>query len=366
MKFTCIKENLEHATTIAERFTGKNITLPILNNLLLEMQGNSLQITATNLEYAIQISIPGKGASGVKASVPAKIFNLLVQSIKEEKINLEESRGNLLVETETRVSRINGVPPEDFPLFPKIKKNNGFSVDGAGVKDALEKVLPAVSPSEFKPELCGVFFKVSGKTLSLAATDTFRLAEKKVSLPSKPEGESFSFILPQRVSQEMVRVFGARDEEVKISMGENQCLVESSRIKIVSRVIDGVFPEYQAIIPKSFETTAFLKTRELSEAIRAASIFSSKLQDVSLKFSGKEVEVFAANPDVGEYKNKIQAAATNSDTSVSFNYRYLADVLGVIEEEEIFFGINQGQAPSLVRNKEDASFLYVLMPIRLK
>lgn len=363
MKFLCLKDNLEKALSLAERFTGKNVTLPILGNVLLEAEENVLYITATNLEYAIRIKVPGKITRSGKVSVSAKIINSLVQSTRAEKIDLEEKQGNLFIKTDTRDVRINGVPADDFPLLPKIKKTAGFSLENFFLTDGLTKVLPAVSLSEFKPELNGVLFKTSGKFLHLAATDTFRLAEKVLELTEKSEDGGVIFILPQRIAQELARL-PAKDE-IRVSLGDNQALFETENIKIISRLIEGNFPEYSGIIPQNFEITCFLNKNELIEAIRASSIFVSKLQEVKINLSGQALEITSSNPEVGEYKNKLGVQASGKGVNLSFNFRYLLDGLNSLDGEEIFLGLNSENAPTLVRNKEDGSFKYVLMPIRV-
>lgn len=365
MRFSCIKEHFERAVVIAERFTGKNITLPILGNILCEFNEHILRITATNLEYAVQIEVPGKGTGVAALSIPAKIVGGLLQSVNEEQIVIEEKQGNIWIKTETRESRINSLPTEDFPLFPKIKKAHSVAVEAQTLQQGISTTIPAVSFSEFKPELSGVLFRIRGSELRLAATDTFRLAERIVEVTNK-EAEEFQFILPQRVAQEIARVFNGEGQNIKITLGDNQVLFEGERVRIVSRIIEGSFPEYGAIIPKSFETTLFLKRQEFQEALRAASIFASKLQDVTLTLKGKTLIIEAANPDVGEYKTTFAIQQTGKDGELHFNYRYLIDALSVLSEPEFFFGLNTQQAPSLIRNKEDASFLYVVMPIRLR
>lgn len=363
MKFLCLKENLEKALVLAERFTGKNVTLPILGNVLLETEENMLFVTATNLEYAVRVKVPGKVSQGGRVSVPAKIISSLVQSIKSEKIDLEEKQGNLLVRTDTRDARINGVPAEDFPLLPKIKKTAGFNLDFFSLASGLAKVLPAVSMSEFKQELNGVLFKISGSNLHLVATDTFRLAEAILELGEKPQESGISFILPQRIAQELTRL--AVKDGISLSFGDNQMLFETENIKIISRLIEGNFPEYSGIIPKNFEITGFIDKNELAEAIRASSIFVSKLQEVKIGLSDRVLEIVSANPEVGEYKNKLAVQASGKGVNLSFNFRYLLDGLNSLDEEEIFLGLNSENAPTLIRNKDDGSFKYVLMPIRV-
>lgn len=364
MKFICTKENLEKILSVAERFIGKNLTLPILGNILFECGENDLKISATNLEYAMQAEIPGKSEKEGKVCIPAKIINSLIQSLKDERIGLEGKQTNLIITTDTRRVIINGVPPGDFPLIPKIKKTVSFSIDSASFQDALAKVLPAVSTSEFKPELTGVYMKASQKEVCLAATDTFRLAEKKVGMDEKIKGDSCVFILPSRIAQELTRILSGV-EDVTISLGDNQVLFEIGGIKIISRLIDGNFPEYGAIIPKEFATSGFFKKAEVVNAVRSSSIFSSKLQDVSFTFYSKGVEVSSANSDIGEFKTSLAASMTGKELAVSFNHRYLLDGLNALHEEEFFFGLNGENKPSFLRDKADGSFLYVLMPIRL-
>lgn len=366
MKFICNRLDLQNALSIAERFTGKNVNLPILGNVLLESESNNLKVIATNLEQAVQITIPGRSSKEGKITVPAKTTNSLIQSLKDEKIEIDGKQGGLFIKTTDREVKINGVSPEDFPLIPNIKKNFSCQTEPALLKRGLEKVLPAVSFSEFKPEFSGVFFKIHGSEFSLVATDTFRLAENKINL-SRKNDEKFSFILPFNTAQELTRVLDKESDEVEIVVGDNQALFRTKSVKILSRLIDGNFPEYGAIIPKGFEKTCFVRKNDLRDSVKASAIFSSRLQDVSIEFTEDKLEVSSSNPEVGEYKNSIQIRPSGeaAKLKVSFNYRYLIDGLNSLEEEEMFLGCNSENSPSILHDKSNQSFTYVLMPIRL-
>lgn len=364
MKFSCIKEKLEKAIMIVERFTGKNVTLPILGNILLEFGNNALMLTATNLEHAVEIKVTGNSSGEGKITVPAKIISALLQSTKDEKIEIEGKQGSLLVKTDTRDTRINGMVSDDFPLIPKVKAGIRFSVEGKLLQRGLESVLPAVSLSEFKPELGGVFFRLDAHNLRLAATDTFRLAEIILPLVKKEEDARASFILPHRVAGELMRVL-ADEGEVAVSLGENQVLFEINGATITSRLIEGNFPEYSAIIPKNFETTCFFGKDEMRDAVRASSIFTSSLQDVSLRFHDKGIQVCSINSEVGEYKTDIAVPVQGKEITINFNYRYLLDGLNALHDREVVWGSNSEQTPAVLRNKSDGSFLYIIMPIRV-
>lgn len=364
MKFTCNTEQLKKALAHVERFTGKNITLPVLTHVLIEVDQNTLSLIATNLESAIRITLIGNGTRAGSVCVPAKVLSSFVQSIGDMSVYLEEKQGSLVIKTNSRDTRINGVNVDDFPLIPKIKKSHSISLSCSVLCHGLDLVLPAVSTSEFKPELCGVLVSVSPSYVRLAATDTFRLAEKTISFESKKQIDPFSFILPHRISQEIARVLDS-EQEVTISIGENQILLETDGCMIVSRLMEGNFPEYIGIIPKNFETSCFVSKNEVVSAVRASSIFASKLQEVTIGVKNRQLEITSLNQDVGEYKNIIPCASSGKDIMIGFNYRYLLDGLQAVTEDEIFFGLNGEQSPSLIKNKSDSSFVYVVMPIRL-
>lgn len=364
MKFSCLTAHLMRAAGIAERFCGKNIALPALSHVLIEADGSVITVTATNLEHAVEWRVPGRVARKGRVCVPAKVFSSLLQSFGDEKIEAEEERGALRLKTQSRDGKVNGISAEDFPLVPKVKKIASFSIGASVFAGNLARVLPAVSGSEFKPELAGVFMRAVGDTLTLAATDTFRLAEYTMSL-AKSVGDAPPSIIPERTAQEMARILDNDEGGAEISSGENQMVVELADGKIVSRLIGGNFPDYRAIIPTRFTTSAYIKKNELLAGIRSASIFASKLQEATVRFSSGGLEIVSANPDVGDYRVTVPAAFEGEEIAISFNWRYLLDGVQSLEDEEIFFGCTQESSPALLRNKSHQRFSYVVMPIRL-
>lgn len=365
MKFSCITSYLTRAALIAERFTGKNITLPALAHVRIDADTNTITLTATNLEHAVEWRVPGRVTRKGSVCVPAKIFSSLLQSFGDEKIEAEEERGSLRLKTQTRDGKVNGIDTDEFPLVPKVKKINTFSIEASLLARNVMRVLPAVSSSEFKPELTGVFMSAGRDTLTLAATDTFRLAECAQELTGERDGSLVSCIVPERTAQELARILVESEGRAMISLGENQLLVETAEGKIVSRLIEGNFPEYRAIIPTRFTTSAYIKKNELVGGIRSASIFASKLQETTVRFSAQGLEITAANPEVGDYHVVYPVAREGSEVEINFNWRYLLDGVQSLEDEELFFGCNQESSPALIRNKSHQNFSYVVMPIRL-
>jgi len=366
MKFSCIKPDLEHLVGIAERFCGRNSTMPILGHILLEAQDSTLTVTATNLEHAVQLWLPARVPKPGRVSVPAKILSFFLQSLGDDKIEAEAERGNLHLHTPSRDGRVNGSNPEEFPLIPKIKKTDSFKVGTGALSRALGRILPAVSVSEFKPELGGVFFRAGKDNLTLCATDTFRLAECTLPLARERLGQQpVSFILPQRPAQELTRILEQGPEDASFSVGENQILIEIGSGSVVSRLIEGNFPEYRTIIPAEFSTSSYLEREDLVRGVRASSIFASKMQEVKIGLGSGQVEISSSNPEVGEYHTKCPASLNGREITMNFNWRYLLDGLQSMEDEQIFFGCNQESSPALFRNKSHTNFAYVVMPIRV-
>lgn len=365
MKFTCTKHDLERAAVIAERFTGRQTALPVLGHVLLSAHTKGLTLAATNLEHAVELSVPARVSREGRVLVPAKIFSSLLQSMGDAAIEVAGERENLHLRTDAREGRINGSPADDFPPIPKIKKGEAFSLDASLLAGGLSRVIPAVSLSDFKPELSGVFFRPGRDALALCSTDTFRLAECVVPLATNDASAPASFILPHRAAQECARLLEGEQGTASLTFGDGQVSVETGRGSIISRLVEGAFPDYKAIIPERFGTSVYLSRDDAIRGIRAASIFASKLQEITLRIGTKEIEVKAANPEVGEYRTHYPASLTGQEVGMSFNWRYLLDGLLQMEDDEIFFGCNDASSPAMLRNKSRAGFTYVVMPIRL-
>ncbi len=363
MKFTCLSSHLNRALSSAERFTGKHATLPILGNVLLESTRASLRVVATNLEYAIRVDVPGDGGREGSITVPAKITGSFIQSLPEGRVVLEEKQRHLWVSAAGRETKINAVSSDDFPLLPRVTPLFSFSIDGALFSRAISRVLPAVSLSEFKPALTGIFLGVDQQSVRLAATDVFRLAETIVPLSGKNENGPRQLIIPRLVAHELLRLLADEHDEVRVLVGDGQAVFEKDGLFVVSRLVEGAFPEYQGIIPKQFDATAVCKREDIADAARGAGIFSSRLQDVRCEVFDDSIRLSAKNPDVGEYKTEIPAAVTGKPIDVSFNVRYFLDGLHALDGDECELCITPEK--SLLRTPSDQSFLYMVAPIRL-
>ena len=364
MKITCTIDNVRAAIATVERFTSKHITLPILSHFLCKADEKRIMFTATNLEVGIEQRIVGKVQKPGVVAIPAKPMAQLLTSLSGETLTIEAKQHHTILHTPNTHITLLGLNPNDFPTLPTIKREHSFTLPLPRFISALERVLPAAATSDLKPELAGVFLSVQPTTLTLAATDSFRLAEERISDGVISSG-AVECIIPFRTAQEVVRSLSqSRGEEVSIILGERQAVFEWDDARILSRLVDGTYPPYQAIIPTSFETTILVPRGELAAKIRLAAVFSSRLNDVTLQFSPTELEVSTTNTETGSTSARLSVKGRGSSGTAMFNYRYLADGLEVAGGESVVLNINGTSGPTLVQNPSDASFRYLVMPIR--
>lgn len=365
MKIQCINKNLKEAVIIAERNTSKNQTLPILNSILFEANKEKIKIRATNLETAVEIDVPGKIQEPGVLAVPAKTISLFLSNIGDEQIILQARKNSLFIKTNAIETTIHGYLPEDFPIFPKLESPETFNLTSPELRQGLSSVAIASSVSDIKPELASVFFNIFKNTIKIAATDSFRLAEKNLILRKLRAEKSSSFLMPQRGVSEILRLL-EKDEDIEVGVNKNQIIFSGSNYRFISRLTDGKFPDYEQIIPKNFTTTAVAKKSDVLSHLKLASVFAGKLNDLALAFnlSKKAILLNTAHSDVGEHSSVISAAVQGESVAAKFNWKYLLDGISQINNEYVEFNLNNDQSPLLVKGKGDASYLYLVMPMR--
>jgi len=372
MKITCLQENLKTNLNITQNIVGKNLTLPILNNLLLEIDSGRLKISSTNLEIGINTWTSGKIEKTGSITCPAKILSSFVNNLPNKKIELETKDNTLFIKCDNYKAAIKGLSADDFPLIPKIKEKPIFVFKKSEVlKNDLNKIVGSAALSESRPEFSGILFKIAKESIKFVATDSFRLAEKTITRANSG-GQLNSLIIPQRTIQELIRILGEKpSQEIKFILGDNQILFELDEVQLISRLIDGQYPDYQQIIPKNFETKVILSKDEFINNIRIASIFSSKINDVKLVVRPEKIEILSQDPDLGENRSQMAAKVQGKSMEIIFNFRYLMEGLANIGTKQVFLGLNsdeQGTSPksnpAIVKPVGEEGYLYVVMPIK--
>lgn len=372
MKIEILKENFKNGLGIAERIVGKNLSLPILDNVLISAEDNFLSLSSTDLETAIKLWILTKIIKKGKVVVPVKFLSSFISLLPNEKIILEEKKQGLYIECKSFKNQIQGFNPEEFPLIPEFENSEYLEIDNKKLCQGLSQVVDVASPSQSRPEISGIYFIFSKNSIKIAATDSFRLAEKNVIL-EKPVKKDISFILPQKPAREIMNILEEKEGKLKIYFLPNQTMFEFGmqevahpQIQIISRLIEGEYPNYEEIIPKKFKTHIILKRDEFLSQVKAASLFSGKINEIKIKADpqSKEVQISAQDPDIGQSQSSIPAKIEGELIEASFNYKFLADGLLNIKSSEVIFDLSKEEGPCVLKPVGDASYIYVVMPIK--
>jgi len=372
MKIEILKENFKNGLGVTERIVGKNLSLPILDNVLISAEDNFLSLSSTDLETAIKLWILTKIIKKGKAVVPVKFLSSFISLLPNEKIILEEKNQSLYIECKSFKNKIQGFNPEEFPLIPEFENSEYLEVDNKKLCEGLSQVVDVASPSQSRPEISGIYFIFSKNTIKIVATDSFRLAEKNIIL-EKPVKKDISFILPQKPAREIMNILEEKEGKLKIYFLPNQTMFEFAmqeiahpQIQIISRLIEGEYPNYEEIIPKKFKTHIILKRDEFLSQVKAASLFSGKINEIKIKADpqNKEVQISAQDPDIGQSQSSIQAKIEGELIEASFNHKFLIDGLLNIKSSEVIFDLSKEEGPCVLKSVGDISYIYVVMPIK--
>lgn len=365
MKTECVKEKLGVAVAQAEKVAGKNLTLPVLACVLLEATKNSIVVKATNLDLGIEITIPAKTSKEGRVAVAGNVLSSFLNNSQSDKnITLEMTDTGLLkITTDKTSTTIKTLNPDDFPSIPRVSEEMSFKIKASDFARGLKSVWYSSSISSIKPELSSILVRCDEDTLVCAATDSFRLAEKKVKLKTNKAFEAI--LIPFKNVQEVIRVLDGAKDDVLLCVTKNQISISYDGLYLTSRVIDGVFPDYNQIIPKEEQTEVVVLKDDLIQAFKVANIFSDKFSQINMRAepSRKNFEVKTSNADVGESLNKIDATLKGEDVAVNFNHKYVTDCFSSLGTDSVSLSFNGLNRPLVIRGIGDSSFLYLVMPM---
>ncbi len=373
MKLSVMQENLARGLAVVSRAVSTRGTLPVLANVLLRTEDGGLKLTATNLEIGITYWVPGKIETDGATTVPARLFADLVSSLPgSERVDLELQGADVLhVRAGRFATHIKGIDAEEFPAIQTAGERPTTRIAQKVFRRALAETIFAAASDEARPILTGVLARFEGDRLTLAAADNYRIAVRTVDILDPVE--SVSVVIPARALAELARVLSDTEDPVELVLAQarNQVLFHVEGIDLVSRLIDGQFPNYQQVLPQSHATRAELEREELLRAVRpAALIASSSANIVKLRIgpdgtSDSETGVtVTATADVGDYEGAVEAAVEGDGTTIAFNARYLADVLTNVDAERFAIELNGPLSPGVFRPVGDDAYVHVVMPVR--
>ena len=363
MKIECIKEKLTWGLDKISKISGKNPTLPILSCILFEAKKGLLKIKATNLDFGAEVSIPAKVIEEGILAVPGNVVANFIENISDRTVLLEEKENNLTITTERNKTIIKTQNHSDFPNIPNPNKEFLVKINAKDFINGLASVWYSASTSTIKPELSSIYIYEQNEEIIFVATDSFRLAEKKIKIKKH---DNFSPVLiPNKNIQEIIRILGGLEDDLEINLSKNQLSISVNGLYLVSRLVDGVFPDYKQIIPKEFKTEITLLKQDLINSLKLAHIFSDNFNQISVHCLPKKnlFELKTKNNDIGENTNQLKAAIKGEDIDINFNYRYLADAFSSINADSVFLGFNGLSRPVVLNGGADKSFTYLVMPM---
>ncbi len=366
MKIICVQENLKNSIAHLERIASKNQNTPILHNILFKTGEGEVILFTTDLEIGLHIQVPCKVEKKGEAVIPLKSIAYFIYNLPNIKITIEEKGKNISIEADDIKTIIPTANKSEFPLIPKIKKEQQIKIAAPTLKSTLTQVLNAAAVSYSIPEISGIFFQFQNEVLKVVSTDSFRLSEKIVYQKGNYEiTKPTSFILPQKTAQELIRIID-QESPIIIFIEQNQISFELENKYLTSRLISGTYPNYEQIIPKDTHTKFFIHKTEFSSKVKLASIFSSKLNNIHFIAHAKKniVEIKSADEVKGEFNSTLQVSVSGKDAEAVFNYKYILEGIANIFEEEILFELNGSSAPAILSGKNNG-YRYVVMPIKI-
>jgi DNA polymerase-3 subunit beta len=362
MKLQVTQENLNRALGSVARVANSRGTLPILANVLIKTSNNRLSLSATNLDIAITHYIGAKVGEEGSITVPARLMQDFVGSLPEGVIELDLQDSKLHVTTDQYKSVVNGIVADDFPVMPAITKGKSWKIKTAAFKKSLQQVVFAASSDETRPVLTGVLLQTHDGNLYMAATDSYRLAEKKIGTNQ----HDVHLLIPASSMHDLLRVLGDSDDDITITHDDQQVLFQVGDIELVTRLVDGKYPDYKKLIPESFATQATLKRTDLVNVTKVSSLFareSAGSVTIEIDEESQKLSIRSVASQLGENTATAEAKSIGSD-SITLNSRYLLDALSVMSGDEVVFGFNGKLEATLLFDPASEDYKHIIMPLK--
>lgn len=364
MKIETTIQKLSNAVSKLQKVSSKNLSLPILENILLINKDNNLTIRSTNLHVGVEISLTIKSIKDGEVAVNLELFSNIVNSLKkEDKIFLELVDKVLKIKTENSEMEINTYESSDFPSLPQVDEGLDFIIPIDKFINGIKSVIYAASLSDIKPEISSVYIYMVDNELVFVSTDSFRLAEKRIIIKGV---EDFpGIIIPIKNIQECIKVFNGIEGDVLLEVGKNQISLKNNEIYFTSRVVDGNYPNYTQIIPKEEKTSVIILKDDLISSLRLINVFSDSFNQILLKTNSKKalISLNSRNKEVGENNTDIEAVVEGIDIEMYLNHKYITDSFNSLLGDSIHFSFTEKNKPFVIKSVGDSSFLYLIMPM---
>lgn len=368
MKISATKDNLSYGVQVVQRAVSAKNPMPILSGILLKTMNGHLFFTATDLEMGIECSVPVSIQEDGGVVLPARYFGDIVRRLPDVKISLDVNRENNSTLIKYGQSEFNllALSPEDFPLLPTIDSDSSLTIKQELFKNMIKQVGFATSADDNRPIFTGILMEIENQEIRLVATDTHRLAFRSGNIETGTSEIEKSVIIPGKTLTELNRIMTGETEDLKIAFGENQVVFEMPGIRLVSRLIEGQFPNYKQVIPQGCKTKIKIKNKEILEAAERASLLAKEGANViRLNITDGNMIISSNSPDIGKIEEQLAVVMEGEETQIAFNSKYLIDVLKVIDSEEILLELTGSLSPGIIKPVGGENYIYLILPIRV-
>jgi len=374
MKVSCLQENLAKGLSIVGRAVATRSSLPVLSNVLLATDQSRLKLSDTNLEMGVNCWIGAKVEEEGTTTIPARLLSDFVNSLPPEPITMELNvrSQTLSLHCARYEANIKGIDAQEFPLILTLSEDNSINLDVATLRHMIDLVAFSAATDESRPVLTGVLTNLAGSTLTMAAADGFRLSVARASLDQELS-QPITVIIPARALQELARISAEEQEPIQmtISPNRNQVFFHMTDIDVVSQLVEGTFPDYEAIIPKASNTRTVVNTTEFLKAVQIASFFSRDsnivklLIEASNESSSGQVTISGTSAELGDNVSQLDAEVEGESTKIAFNAKYLTEVLGVIDAAQVSLETTGSSSPGVIKPVGAEDFVHVIMPMHV-
>lgn len=365
MHVKATQENFAKGLQMVSRVATTRSSLPILANILVATESGRLKLAATDLEIGVTTWLGAKVSEEGAITLPARLLVDVVANTNNTTLDLQLKGTELTLSSEQHTAVIRGVEATDFPLIPKVEVSDTVSLPSAQFRQGLAAVAFAAALDDTRPVLNGVLVKASGNSLILAATDSYRLAERVLSFPQTFARE-VAGIVPARTVTELIRILPNTDEMLTLKFAPNQLALELDSMEIVSRLIEGNYPDYRQILPTATPTVATLERKELTSAVKMASLFArdsaNNIKVTVTPPTGLTVQAVSAT--LGQDTASLPAQVSGEAVEIAFNARYLQDALSALEGDTVRLELTGADRPGILKPEKDDGYFNLVMPLR--
>ena len=369
MKIICEKENLMKGLTNVLKVNASKTTMPILQGILLQTNNNELKLTTYDLEIGIEFVLECEIEQQGAIVVDSRMFSEIIRKLPDSKIRIELLENNLLeIECLDSLYKLATMNPEEFPELPKIDVEQSIKMPDFKLKGMIKKTIFAISLDETKPIFTGCLLEVLKNKANLVAIDGFRMALSSELI--QDVNEPFKAVIPGKTLSEINKILGEEGIEVNLGVAKNQMLFEMANCKVISRLLEGEFINYENVIPQTRETRIKVKTQEIITVLERASLVSFSMEEKSKKFPTKfHIEVgkltLTCSGSLGNSKEEMYLETEGKELEVGFNHKYMLDALKACDDEEVYIDFATSIAPCLIKPIENESYLFMVLPVRL-